>query len=524
MSGVSVAVYSRFNDFRAFLPRFRGLQWQDELNTTGSGSVQVSLDDDVLTAHPSVLDYFNIVKVVTANGAVSAFVVESIQRSPASESGRWVTLSGRGVLSVLANATVYPEYGLRRASFDERSFDYGSKMAGWYVSADWTTPVGVRQDASVRKPMPAKWPDGAAQWLWSSNPDATSAPGRNWFRGGFSLSSPARVKFYASMDDFGTVQLDGEPIIQTGRGDWPTPATYVADLAAGYHLVAGVVANLAHPDGTNSAAGFLLTAYTVDKSTGKLLKNVKRSAPTGFLCRGYGAAPGWFPASILKTLVSEGQARNCRTLPQVTLGFTDTTDSEGVAFTGRQDRAFRVGTDSCLDVMAQVIEDGIDVWMTPDLVLNAAGDRGADLSATVTLGGGGGPNVLSAEASSTAPQSSRALVRDKGGWQEVYVSGAESTYGRCESGLVLGTASSDTQAARLAQQALTEFGYPQDTVTVQITSERGPQPYVDFTVGDRIKMPGLTLNAAKHRVMSIAGAVDDDTGLVRYTIQSYPEA
>ncbi|MGZ6838565.1 MAG: hypothetical protein ACXVGE_22100, partial [Blastococcus sp.] len=340
MTGVRVSVYDPNFTFIAHVPRRRNVKWQDELNTPGAGSFDVQLDDAILTAHSNLLDDFNIVQISVNGTPVKSFVIEAKNRvnvGAGEQADRWVTVSGRGVLCLLGNAVVYPEYPLRYNTADLRSFDYGSKDGGWRVTSDWGTPLGVTQgsSSSIRGTRyPLYWPDHAAQWLWSVNPNAASAPGANYFRGSFSLASATRVTIYAAGDNDLELQLDGEVVIRSNN--WRHCATYSVDLAAGTHLVAAKVVNYSTATG-NNPAGFICSVGRVDRNN-KLQQWLLRGTTSTFKVRGYGSPPGWYSASILKTLVTEAQARSVVGFSPITFGFTDTTDTSGAVWTGRNDR------------------------------------------------------------------------------------------------------------------------------------------------------------------------------------------
>ncbi|MGZ4596280.1 MAG: hypothetical protein ACXV3V_05075 [Actinomycetes bacterium] len=522
MTSVRVTVYDRSLAFIAHVPRRRNVKWQDELNTPGVGSFELQLDDAVLSAHPTLLDDFNVVQISINGTAVKSFVIEAKDRvnaGPGEGSDRWVTVSGRGVLCLLGNAVVYPEYPLRYNTADARSFDYGSKDGGWRVTSDWVTPAGVTQgsSSSIRGTRyPLYWPDHAAQWLWSSNPNAASAAGANYFRGSFTLSTATRVRIYAAGDNELELQLDGEVVIRSNN--WRHTSTYTVDLPAGTHLVAAKVTNYSTATGTNPA-GFICSVGRVDRNN-KLLQWLLRGTTSTFKVRGYGQPPGWYGASILKTLISEAQARGVEGFSPITFGFTDTADTSGAAWTGRHDRDFDIGNRDLLDVLTQLTETDFDVDMSPALVLNAWKQRGSDLSNTVRLLPAKG--VTQASGSSNASRvKTRALVRHGAGWIE-YVDGAASSYGRRETGLVVGSTYSDSQAQTFSVAAFNDLGKPEITLPVTTTSAAGPQPYVDYTVGDIITAPGLLGTPSKGRLMSLS--VEENTGGdLKFSHELYPE-
>lgn len=519
---VRLDVLDRNLNLIAHLPRRRAVTWQDELNSPGMGSFQIHADDAALTADTNLLDYFNIVRVTVDGTARKAWVIEKKEKSSGDPADRWWTVSGRGALSLLSNAVVYPEYALKRSSADARSFDFGSIDGPWRVKSEWHKPLAIAQNnpASIRKRLPAKWPDPKAAWLWSTNPNAANANGINYFRGAFTLTTATRVTIYAAGDDNLILQLNGEPVMVRQYRQWRTPGAYTVALPAGTHLIAARVRNDQTTDALNSGA-FLCSVARVDRNN-KVLAWIKRSSSTSFICRGYQTrAPGWFAASILKKLVTEARTRGVEGLAPVTFGFTDLVDTAGAAWTGRQDRSFEIQR-NLLEVVNKLTEVDIDVDMTPALQLRAWKTRGTDRRNTVRLLAGRDVTQETASANA-APVRTRSLTRHAGGWIEHVDAAAAAIYGRRETGLVTGNTSSDEQAATFSQAAFDDLGTPEVTLPITTTSEAGRQPYTDYDIGDTLTVPGILGVHAPARLMAIT-ATEDENGLLTFDHDLYPEA
>jgi hypothetical protein len=520
--GVRVAVYNATGTtFIANIPRRRGVSWQDEHNTPGMGSFQIQRDDAVIADNPSLLDDFNIVKFYVDGKAVKTWIIEQVQRTLIDEDDRWMTVSGRGALALLGAGVIYPEWPLRRDSADERSFDYGSKSGGWFRAAEWKTPAGIPVGAanSIRKGHPKGWPSKRSQWLWSTNPNRANKDGVNYFRGVFTLSAKTRVRIWAAGDDDMELQLDGEVLFSQKRGGWHKASAKTMVLAAGNHLIAARVRN--YDDDANNSGAFVCYVGKVDRKN-KILATVMRSTPAKFSCRGYyDKPPGWFPASVLKTLVSEAQARGVEGLSAITFGFTDTVDSAGRAWQSRQDQSYPIGTTSLLDLVERLTEDDLDVAMTTGLELRAWRTRGADRTRTVRL-----LPVQATKADATSTSSrvrSRALVRTRHGWLEIVDSDATAAYGRREVGLTAGGAGSDNQATKTAQAAFREVGAPEVTIPVGTSAQVGPQPYADYNIYDIVTGPAMYGGLGPARVMTISATEDNESGVLSYVTELYPE-
>lgn len=106
MSSLHVSVYTPAMTLIAHVPGARQRRYQDEKNAVGSGSFQINVNDATLAAHPTLLDYHNIVKFSVDGTARKAIQIESLQRSGTDRADQWITVAGRGVLSLLANAVV----------------------------------------------------------------------------------------------------------------------------------------------------------------------------------------------------------------------------------------------------------------------------------------------------------------------------------------------------------------------------------------------------------------------------------
>lgn len=527
-SAVAVSVYeSDGSTLITAVPRHTGAQWLDEMNADGSGQFSIHLDDAILVSHPQLLDGGNIVKLgPTGDPARFAFQVEDVAptlTSSGERAERFVTVSGRGVRSLLQLGTVWPEYGLRDTTSDERAFDFSSAEGDWYVSADWDVPLGVLQsaDPTARANNPQSWPDPTAQWIWSSDPTASSAAGRNWFRGEFTLGvGGGAVTVFASCDNWMSLRLNGDVIVETDMDEpfaWRETYKFSVLLPEGTHVIAAAVDN--YDAGGLNPGAFLCSVMDVD-SAGLPLSVILNTNPTDFLVRGYGDPPGWHGAQIIDTLLAECQARGPSPLDPITLGFTGTLDSDGQAWDDIQDRTFDVN-DDLLDVLNQVAELAMDTSMTPALVLEAWKTRGSDLSATVEIEAG---EHITSQVPTLRHGSVRncGLVRFGNGWVDVEDSASVAAHGRRETGLSVGNAQSSRQAQAVADALFEEMAQPQVTLPLSITSATGPQPYTDFNNGDVITAPGVLGVPGPARVMSIAAADADNH--ITWDLDLYPEA
>lgn len=219
MTAIRVSIYASDGvNLIANIPRRRNVKWQDEVNSPGSASFDIHLDDPVVQNHPGLLDEFNVVRFFQNGVARKAWIIEDMSPARVSSSGpsgRWATVSGRGPASALEAAVVYPEYGLRDLVSEDRAFNFASADGPWRNPAEWVTPAGATflASATLRNHSPKDWPDPNAQWLWSTNPLLTAPAGPNWFRSTISLTENTPVVLYATADNqLEAIYIDGEVV------------------------------------------------------------------------------------------------------------------------------------------------------------------------------------------------------------------------------------------------------------------------------------------------------------------------
>jgi hypothetical protein len=509
----------------AVIPNRKGLTWQDPLNSPGMGSLAVPYDDPAA----QYLKDRNIVRLWYQGDYRYAYRIQkpkNVVVDVNGEADRWLTAAGPGVMSILGDAALFPEYGLVRQSGAERAFSFASASGNWYVSSEWVAPLGVvfTSDTGVRAGNPKDWPDKGASWIWDTSPTTNDTAGKVvYFRSSFSLSATTDLTIFATADNYFELYLDGQQILASDLTDpytWQRTSSYPTTLAAGTHLLAARVTN--EPIRTTSnPAGFLCAVATVNTS-GQPQTIIRHTDTSNWLCRPEGSAPpGWHAAQVLATFVSEAQARssNWKSLGALTIGFTPTTDTAGNAWTDLLNRTFTVGTKG-VDLVTQLCEQGIDIAVSPSLAVQAWKQRGTDKST------GANPVVLRPalnlkqyEVETDLAIVTHLLVRTPNGWVEVAASN-EATDGRCEDLLDLGNASSDAQATSQAQSTFTDIGQPLLTHTATCLPVAGATPYVDFGLGDTVLAPDGAGAAVAARVMTIS-VTEDDKGDVSFVPELY---
>ena len=250
MSGhLRLDVYDATNaTYQGTLSAALSSEFVDEYNAPGAGTVTVPLD----SADAALLVKDAVVRVIYRDDVRFAWFVETRERTIADNGNQYtLTASGRGLLAWLEDAVIYPQGGLADFLAPDRPFNYASAPGGWRSSGNYQAALGVqwKDDTTSRDGLPVRWKDPTAQWIWRTNPETVVQRGTvNWFYRDFTLSSPARVKFYASCDNAMDVYLDGQQIMSSSDFDqeaasFTQMARFTIRLGEGTHTLAARVRN-----------------------------------------------------------------------------------------------------------------------------------------------------------------------------------------------------------------------------------------------------------------------------------------
>lgn len=352
--------------------------WQDVHNAEGSGRLSLGNDDADLAG----LDFFDVVRFELDGSTRFAMQVEQ-KTTRAVTSGEEVDevteISGRGLVSILEDAVVYPVEPLGRSRFSEnRIFNFGTPELN---DAGWSPAVATSiEDEGWLAPG---WPDSGAAYLWDrfTGVDVVGVPGGDvYFRHWFTTADELTVDVYIAADDEFDAFLDGLAL----SSDRFNPSDYTPEktrvtLAAGDHLLAIRGRNL-----NDLRASVIAAVLEVNPGDGSIVGTV---ASTGFgewkMLAYPPNPPGFTPGEVLRLLLAEAQARGSAL--GVTLGFTDGADSSGEPWPVTADLSFAVGSD-LLSVVKQMSETYFDFAMTPSLVLDAWASRGRTTTVSFTEG------------------------------------------------------------------------------------------------------------------------------------------
>jgi hypothetical protein len=491
-----------------------GVQWLDELNSTGSGTVKVPISSDVVAA----VGYDQVLKFTYEGSDRFAIFIESIGWNVVDEAGdRWLNLSGRGLLGWLANAAVLPVGGMTKSVADVRWFNFGAVDAPDHdLHVTWSTPEAVKWDVRDDNVAgyPLDWPDIAAYWLWPTDPEASVAAGtKAWFRASFTLARPTSIEIWAAADNFLDLYLDGELLISQTSDPygWQTATTTRVELPSGTHVIAVRGQNAIPPPtiaGYNPAA-ILVSLLEVD-GDGSLGGSVLHT-DTSWECAS--EEPWWSAGDVLRTLVLEAQTRDVDGVTNLTMDFDAETDSNGQPWSTKVARSWDIVNTSVLTVAQDLAELGVDVWITPDLVLHCAETRGSVLAGDVVLSDD--TSVARWSFAGERATGTHGWIRNDQGWTEVVDSGGEAAWGRREVGMSLGASDSDEQAADVVRAAFREIAVPQETVQdTELIPADGARAYVNFDVADTVTGIDKDGSPANVRVLSITLVQDDDAKVV----------
>ena len=480
--------------------------WQDELSQPGSATVRLPVAQAAELADRTILKF-------TWDGAIRfacRVASETTQLATDNLSTLWLDLASQpGLLSMLGDAVVLPEYSFGRATGSERLFGFMSKRGGWYKDADWSAATGYSfADDTIRTGYPEALAAANPDWIGHVSPATPQPVPTSWyFRREFTTDTAVNVSLVFSADNFLTLYLDGQLISSPDPDNnyaYRDVVTMPARLEVGLHVLAAQVTNA--NGGASNPMGLIGVVLTLDSHgtpNGTLIKTdnawlVNNGAP---------AVPGWRRAQVLRALLTEAAARGVAAVDALAVGFTDSADSNGEPWSDTPDDfTFPIYTTNLADIASELSETGIDIAVdAATMTLNAWNRKGVDRSATVALRLGKDDGSLTSY--ETSRESARFTAvgaqRTDGRWTEVLDTAGVAAYGRIETGLSAGT--SEQSATNLARAQLRESAQPVLSITGETSSLVGPQPFADYELGDTIAAPGHRgVSTVKARVVAIS--------------------
>lgn len=478
----------------------RNATWQDQLSQPGSATFEVRLDD----ATTPLITPRRIVKLSWIRSGVKIATFgcriadEGIEL--AVDGQRWLRFENQpGLLSMLADMTVYPEYGFDANAADSRLFGFMSAVDAWYVDSDWIVPRNQAPGDIPHRRVPAAFSsfDPNAEWISFAGPSVTQPTGAfNYFRATLTLTDATDVRVLWTADNYPDFYVDGKLIDSWGPPDtlrWKDAYRFEIHLGAGDHQFAVSVRNGRPVTGKNNPIAFICSVREITNDAGDLGSVLLDTNIYDWRVHDDAPDPGWYPAQVLRKLVPEAVDRGDDGPSHLTFGFSDYHDTDGVAWTGPDEFVFDIGKVNGADVTAQLSERGMDVAVAPaSLHLNAWQRCGSDKRGTVALGlGDAGGSLLSYQVTSVSARFTSILTRlTNGTWIETQDTSGVGSIGVVEASLDLGSTSSSTTARRIARAQLDQSAATQVSFTVETSTLTGPIPYVDYGLGDTITIPG----------------------------------
>ena len=215
------------------------------------------------------------------------------------------------------------------------------------------------------------------------------------------------------------------------------------------------------------------------------------------------------PGYILDELIDEAQTRTA--LSGFTMGFSPTLDSNSAAYSDTLTLDVRVG--STLEEVVRTLEElAVDVWVTPEKVIEIANVRGTDRTTGVDpMVLRAGLSVSELSAVSAGPITNVVLVAS-GAEGATFTTetnaGSVGTFGRRETFLSLANTTDATVIDLSTEGILDRTAVAAESRTIKLEAN-GPLPYLDFEIGDTVFLADTDGSRTAFRVRALTVAVDD---------------
>jgi hypothetical protein len=350
-----------------------GKQWQSTLSEADVAQVQLANNDPNLAAIVAnwQAEINQFIRFDLDGIARFLMLIERIDTTAIAQSeevDEVTTIAGRSSLAMWESAIVMPPNGVSGQPYTEtRVFDWGASelSIGSWSPAVLLTQAGQGSEGEPPPECPVRWlgyplgwSDPTGYWVWSQAAGAGPAmpAGTSYFARDVGIPADGYYAVYAAADTRYEMKIDGVLIdtFDEERSKEGYQFTRRSDiyLTAGNHRIAMKVTN----DSGTSLAGFLFALWSVDEDRDDDTLILRADASWGAV--GYPTNPPAFTAGkVIRILLEEAQANG--TLIGWTLSFTDTHDSDGVAWPVDQQWSFRVGMD-LLSVLKQMGASDID--------------------------------------------------------------------------------------------------------------------------------------------------------------------
>lgn len=502
----------------------RSWEWRDVLGDSGSCSITIPLDDELVDAFDTddvLVAQFWIYGQLAFLGLLEGD--EATDVSNDDEIGETITFNGRGAPAILEEGVVDPIGGpYTNPVQEDRHFGWPTDQ---FDHTGWVHPqvTGSGQDAiNVGAALQAGLTDALEDWveklteqvyrdvptvnfpvLWPYPSDLVTAPvGEVFFyedetmNPELNITEPGDYVIHFIADDEGEFYVNGQQVGQLSGFNWLGTVSVPVTLSAGECRIAARVRNLDWTAGTNTGKYSWVISKESPLTTAlgsKEWAEVIATASANGVCLPYpeNGTPG---QAIIKTIhiaLDECQFRGF--LQDVSDGFSITTYSDGRPSPEIPDWSTKIGTtllaflnemsaagyiDWNLDPATLVLE----VWeqgtqgLVTDATWDVAPDLGLATDATATTG-----NILSVRRTRERRRVRRLLLKWPSGW-------AKSEYLVGEGGeapLELGQFDSLDEVQRVGANQLAVFNVARTQYDLTIRPERAEDaPYLGFRKGD----------------------------------------
>lgn len=493
------------------LERAWGHTAQAQLHDTGDGSVTLDNTDPDLA---DIADGDMVQFRLRGQAVFTARVGDDGRTSIAEgeEHDHVTTLKGPGLISVLSTAEVYPSRGPGALPPEEdRTFNWSSVPfddSAWRAASELTL-VSVAQSGDWPfQPFGDGFPaEAGAGMIWAPGTTTLTAPGGDcYFRRTFTTASDVlRIFLYVLIDNYGEIYFDGQLVLTVDPTAGFTEVTTLAlEVSPGEHLIAVHAVNFTG-DGNNPAVnppgGLGIAVYAAGPNNQPLSAYPLLVTDTSWKIVPYPPGPpGMTAGAVMRVAVEEAQARGA--LPGVTLGFTDTVDSEGTPWTEETDIATKVGND-VHTFFREMAETYTDIEMEPArlrLLAYVHDGLGSDTSIelqppTDPADPTSGDLVNLTHRKVGQNPVNALLVKWHGGWAEAVNAPSVTAHGRQEAQLALGAAQSADEALRVASAQLDFYAHPREQASADIEphGDTAKTPFLAFRPGDTVHIPDRTV-------------------------------
>lgn len=520
---VTLRVYDNLFQLLGTVPQATQVAWSRERDGVGAGQFTVASDTPGLTE--SMLRPDNLV-VVDVDGVDQFGWVVGRRGRVRGDAYDEIQVQGRGVGALLDRVVTYPQGGrFTLVPHDARLF-------GWQSSEfvdDGPLPWAQVGASELGGPVTT---EGFVATIPEAFEVYTSGE-RNLYRRvmeGLPAEVPARMLLAAIHGTEVLVYLDGVQVMHrrpSDRGliqvDIPYPA-YDTQLAVevrpGPYFASGrwgwAWVETALPAGEGDEpemVGNIRRTYDPDDP------GVPVGATPWLSYAGNQPYPGVSAGFVLSTLFAEAQGRSM--LVPFTADFDAVSDSAGNPWPTTVELSVAVG-DSLLSVVGALRDLGVEVEVTPGLVLRAWHGRGAVKPASFPLGLVRDVSWETEDEVYThlLARAGREWVERStlGGWQQVVEA-------RREGFVALGDVPSWESAERVLDEVLGEMGEPAVQVGWTVNSAQAgcPTPLVDFDLGDTVEGPWIADMLGVWAVVGVrvdsVGAAVDDVGDVDWVLR-----